>query len=197
MKEELREALSQRQKQSIVDPSLTPSAVLVPVYCREGEYYLLFTKRSERVRYHKGQFSFPGGTYEARDELLLNTALRESEEEIGLMPGDIEVLGELDDTATTTSGYIVSPFVVFIPWPYQFTVDKREIERIIEVPISALLDRSCLREETSVVAGETISQYFYHYQGDVIWGATARILTQFLNIIRLLVGDSGLECGSK
>jgi len=193
MKEELREALSRRQKRHIVDPGLTASAVLIPIYCRDGEYHILFTKRSETVKNHKGQISFPGGAYEDGDGSLLNTALRESAEEIGLRASDVEVLGELDDTVTTVSSYIVSPFVVVIPWPYQFKVDEREIERIIEVPISALLDKSCLREETSVEDGEAVSQYFYHYRGDVIWGATARILTQFLDILRGVVGDTGLE----
>lgn len=196
MKEKLRQALAQRQKQHIVDTSLTPSAVLVPIYCREGEYYILFTKRSEKVKNHKGQISFPGGTYENGDGSLLNTALRESDEEIALMARDVEVLGELDDTVTIVSSYIVSPFVVVIPWPYQFKVDGKEIERIIEVPISALMDKSCLREETSMVEGEAVDLYYYHYRDEVIWGATARILTQFLDIIRRVVGDTGLECGS-
>ena len=197
MKEKLQQALAQRQKQHIVDTSLTPSAVLVPIYCREGEYYILFTKRSETVKNHKGQISFPGGTYEDGDGFLLNTALRESVEEIGLRVGDVEVLGELDDTVALVSNYIISPFVGFIPWPYRFKVDEREIERIIEVPISALLDKSCLREETGVEDGEAVSQYFYHYRGDVIWGATARILTQFLDILRRVVGDKGLEYKSE
>ena len=197
MKEKLREALSQRQKRHIVDPSRTPSAVLIPVYHRDGEYYLLFTKRSETVKNHKGQISFPGGTYEDGDGFLLNTALRESVEEIGLRASDVEVVGELDDTVARVSNYIISPFVGFIPWPYRFKVDGREIERIIEVPISALLDKNCLREETSVEDGETVGQYFYHYRGDVIWGATARILTQFLDILRGVVGSVGLGCESE
>ena len=193
MKEELRAALAQRQKQHIVDPKLTLSAVLIPIYHREGEYYLLFTKRSETVKNHKGQISFPGGAYEDKDGSLVNTALRESMEEIGLAASDVEVLGELDDTVTVTTKYIVSPFVVVIPWPYQFKVDGKEIERIIEVPISALLDKNCLREEAVVIDGESVAQYFYDYQDEVIWGATARILTQFLDILRRVLGDKGLE----
>lgn len=196
MKEKLRAALARRQKQYIVDTSLTPSAVLIPIYCREGEYYILFIKRSEKVKNHKGQVSFPGGTYEDGDGSLLNTALRESDEEIGLMARDVEVLGELDDIVTTTSSYIVSPFVVVIPWPYRFKVDGWETERIIEVPISALMDKSCLREDTSVVEGEAVDLYYYHYRDEVIWGATARILTQLLDIIRRVVGERGLECSS-
>ena len=169
MKEKLRAALARRQKQHIVDTSLTPSAVLMPIYCREGEYYILFIKRSEKVKNHKGQVSFPGGTYEDGDGSLLNTALREADEEIGLMARDVEVLGELDDIVTTTSSYIVSPFVAYIPGSYQFKVDEWEIEELIEVPVAAILDRSCLRQETKIEDGKAVTSFSYHYYGHVIW----------------------------
>jgi len=193
MKERLREALSQRQKRRIIDASRTRSAVLLPIYCRGREYYILFVRRSERVTHHKGEISFPGGTCEESDRSLLDTAVRESAEEIDLMAGDVEVLGELDDTVTATTNYIVSPFVVVIPWPYQFSADGEEIDEVIEVPIAALLDKDCLRKETKVVDGETVTFYFYHYRGDMIWGATARILTQFLGIFRQAVENTGSE----
>ena len=178
----LREALSQRQKQHINDAKLVPSAVLVPIYYKQGQYHILFTQRTERVKEHKGQISFPGGARQEGDKTLLDTALRESAEEIGLAPGQVKILGELDDTITTTSNYIVSPFVGVIPWPYKFQVDGWETEAIIEAPISALLDKDCLREETEIKSGRAVSSYFYHYQGKVVWGATARILHQFLDI---------------
>ena len=184
MKQKLRQVLSQREKQHIFDASRIPSAVLLPIYYKQGEYYILFTKRTEKVKDHKGQISFPGGAYEKRDGTLVNTALRECAEEIGLMAEAVEVLGELDDTATTTSNYIISPFVAVIPWPYPFKVDEYEAEEIIEVPISALLDKNSLHHETEIVDGEVTISYFYHYQGRVIWGATARILNQFLDIFR-------------
>ena len=183
MEQRLRQALSQRQKRRITDANRVLSAVLVPIYQKQGEYYILFTQRTEKVKDHKGQISFPGGAYEEKDGRLVNTALREAAEEIGLMPGDAEVLGELDDTATIGSGYIISPFVAAIPWPYQFKLDEWETDEIIEVPISALLDKDCVRQETDVLDGQVIPAYFYHYQGKVIWGATARILNQFLDIL--------------
>ena len=182
MEQRLREALSRRQKQRIIDAKRVPSAVLVPIYYKQGQYYILFTKRTEKVREHKGQISFPGGAYEEGDGSLLTTALRECAEEIGLVPGEVQVLGELDDTITATSSYIISPFVGLILWPYQFKVDGWETEEIIEVPISALQDKDCLHQETEVIDSEAVTSYFYHYQGRVIWGATARILYQFLDI---------------
>jgi 8-oxo-dGTP pyrophosphatase MutT (NUDIX family) len=181
VKQRLRQLLSQRQRRHIVDASRVSAAVLVPIYCKQGEYYLLFTKRTQKVKEHKGQISFPGGAREG-EEILVNTALRECAEEIGLMAEEVEILGELDDTLSITSNYIISPFVALIPWPYQFKVNREEIEELIEVPISALLDSSYQRQETEIIEGEAVISYFYNYQGKVIWGATARILSQFLDI---------------
>ena len=189
MKQRLRQALSQRQKRHIVDASGMPSAVLLPIYYKQGQYYILFTKRTGKVKEHRGQISFPGGAYQDGDRTLVDTALRECAEEIGLMADRVEVLGELDDTVTRTTGYIISPFVAIIPWPYPFKVDQWETEEIIEVPISALLDKSSLRQETKIIEGKTVTSYFYHYQGRIIWGATARILNQFLDIFARVIGD--------
>jgi len=189
MKQRLKQALSQRKKQLIIDNSRVLSAVILPIYYKDGEYYILFTKRTEKVKYHKGQISFPGGAYEEKDRTLLNTSLRECDEEIGLKAEDVEILGELDDTATTTSSYIISPFVAIISWPYQFKLDDYEAEEIIEVPISALLAENSLHLETETIDGEIFPSYYYHYQGNVIWGATARILNQFLDIYSQVIGE--------
>jgi len=165
------------------------SAVLLPIYYKEGQYYLLFIKRTEKVREHKGQISFPGGAYQEGDRTLVDTALREGTEEIGLVADIVEILGVLDDTSTVTSNYIISPFIAFIPWPYQFKIDREEVEEIIVVPILALLDKDCMRQEIETIDGKAVTSYFYHYQGRVIWGATARILNQFLNIFAQVMED--------
>lgn len=184
----LKKALIQRQKQHIVDASRVSSAVLIPVFSIKLEYYILFTKRTEKVRDHKGQISFPGGAYEEQDGSLINTALRECTEEIGLTADLVEVLGELDDMYTLGTNYVITPFVAVIPWPYQLKIDPTEVEKIIEVPISALLDKKCLSQGTDMLNGESITTYYYRYQGEVIWGATARILNQFLDIWAEVVG---------
>ncbi len=191
MLQRLKQALSQRQKSHIVDASRVSSAVLIPIYYKQGDYYILVTKRTETVKDHKGQISFPGGAYEEQDGTLVNTAVRECTEEIGLAAEAIELLGELDDFLTTTSSYIISPFVAAISWPYPFKVDPIEVEEIIEVPISALLDKDCLRQETDTLDGQVITAYFYDYQGKVIWGATARILNQFLDIWTQVMKNTG------
>jgi 8-oxo-dGTP pyrophosphatase MutT (NUDIX family) len=181
MKERLKQILSRREKSNINDSGLVRSAVLVPIYYKEGQYYVLLTKRAETVKYHKGQISFPGGACEERDEEPGSTALRECAEEIGLAEG-VELLGELDDVATFGSGYIISPFVAFVPWPHTLELDPTEVDRVVEMPLSALLGKDSLRRETRVLEGKRVTTYAYHYQGQVVWGATARILKQFLDI---------------
>ena len=143
------------------------------------------------MEYHKGQISFPGGAYEEQDGTLVNTALRECAEEIGVATEAVELLGELDDAFTITSGFIISPFVAGIPWPYPLKADPTETKEILEIPISALLDKDCLRPTTQVVLGREITTDAYCYQGNVIWGATARILNQFLDIYTQVMKDTG------
>jgi len=179
--EKLRESLTRRQKRAITDEKLIPSAVLVPIYNKEGQCHILFTQRTEKVKEHKGQISFPGGARQD-GESLLETALRESREEIGLSPADVEVLGELDDTVTMFSNYIVTPFVGIIPWPHNLKADGWETDELIEVPITTLLDKKSREDKDEVIEGKTVTSYFYNYKGRVIWGATARILHQFLEL---------------
>jgi 8-oxo-dGTP pyrophosphatase MutT (NUDIX family) len=191
MEKKLKQALSKRQKVYISDPRRTPSAVLIPLYKKQGEYYILFIQRTDRVKDHKGQISFPGGAYEEGDDSLLQTALREATEEVGLASEDVEVLGELDDFRTIGSGYIISPFVARMPWPYELKVDEWETEEVIEVPLSALLDKNNIRQGRDILDGEEIIQYYYQYQDKVIWGATARILNHLLGILADIIKDEG------
>jgi 8-oxo-dGTP pyrophosphatase MutT (NUDIX family) len=164
--------------------------VLIPIYYQEGQHFILFTRRTELVHHHKGEISFPGGGYHKGDGTLLNTALRESFEEIGLAPGDVEVLGQLDDILTRGSPYIVSPFVGTILPDYKFTVSDFEIAEIFQVPISALLKDGCRREEPVVtLGGRQLIPYVYAYEGKLIIGATARILKQFLDIYSQTTGQ--------
>jgi 8-oxo-dGTP pyrophosphatase MutT (NUDIX family) len=182
MERELREVLSQRQKRRITDASLNTSAVLVPIYYKQGQYYILFTKRTEELKRHKGQISFPGGAHQESDRTLVDTALRESAEEIGLAPERVKVLGELDDIRTETTNYIITPFVGLIPYPYQFKAGGNEVAEIIEAPIAMLMDKGILHQRKAVLGDKPMSFYVYKYRGRVIWGATAKILHQFLDV---------------
>jgi 8-oxo-dGTP pyrophosphatase MutT (NUDIX family) len=187
--EKLKELLSRRPKNRITDDRLVPSAVLLPIYYKEGEVNILFTRRTEKVSVHKRQISFPGGAHQEGDKSLLDTALRESAEEIGLAPDRVKILGELDDEVTVDTNYIVSPFVGLIPWPYDFKLDGWETDEVIEAPLPALLDEESWHHKTEVAAGREVIAYYYHYRGDVIWGATARILHQFLDIFTQAVKE--------
>jgi dephospho-CoA kinase len=176
----IRRALSARGKKVHQGKGLTPAAVLIPLYHEAGECYLVLTKRTETVNHHKGQISFPGGTWQPEDRSLMHTALRECWEEIGLQASDVQILGEMDDTATHITNFVITPFVGAIPRPHHFTPDPREVEEVICVPLKVLLDKGNFREEMELIGDEEVPQYFYHYGDRVIWGATARILKQFL-----------------
>lgn len=182
LKERIREVLSQYERQVILDRRLMPAAVLVPLFYKEEQYYTLFTRRTEQVEHHKGQISFPGGACDAEDKDYLATALRETFEEIGVRPEEVEVVGALDDIVTL-SGFRVSPFVGFIPYPYPFHINPLETAEILEVPLAALLDRRRFREERVFLEGKIVPQYFWEYNGNTIWGATAQIEKRFLDLV--------------
>jgi 8-oxo-dGTP pyrophosphatase MutT (NUDIX family) len=160
---------------------MKPSSVLVPLFEKEGEYNLLFTRRTDHLRNHPGQISFPGGGWEERDGSLLETALREAEEELGLEREHVKILGELDDMITSTQ-YRITPFVGLIPYPYEFRPNSHEIERLIEVPIRMLLDPSRLEVRYRTFFKTDVKVYYYHIGPEPVWGATARIVKHFLEV---------------
>jgi 8-oxo-dGTP pyrophosphatase MutT (NUDIX family) len=183
MEVELRKILAQRQKTYITDNSRVASAVLIPIYKKDEQYYIIFIKRTKKVKVHKGQISFPGGTRDKGDKTLLDTALREAEEEIGLRRKNVTLLGEMDDEITTTSNYIVTPFIALIPWPYNFTLQKVEVAKIISVPITSLMEKNSRKPDIEMLNGKKVDSFAYYYNGIRIWGATARILNKLLGII--------------
>jgi len=182
-KDNFKKILSRHSKQRINNKNLIKAAVLIPVYNLDGKYYLLFTKRTEMVETHKGDVSFPGGIYHEEDKSLLETALRETNEEIGISPDDVEILGELDDIDTSTN-FIISPFVGIVPYPYEYKISEMEIERLIHVPLEFLLKEENFWEELRNHNGENHKIYFYRHEGDIIWGATGKIVKNFLDLIR-------------
>jgi len=174
VKQQIEKILRHRKKKKITGENLKASAVLIPLFYNQGQYYILFTERSDEVNFHKGQVCFPGGTQEPSDSSLLQTALREIEEELSLKAKDVEILGELDDSVTLTSNYVISPFVAFIPHPYPLKADGREIREIFSVPLSFLMDEANFKQDS----------YAYEYEGHIIWGATAGILKQFMDLLK-------------
>jgi 8-oxo-dGTP pyrophosphatase MutT (NUDIX family) len=160
------------------------AAVLLPLTQVNGEWHLLFTRRTERVQSHKGQVSFPGGACDEGETTPEQTALREAEEEVGLRPADVKVLGRLSQLITVTS-FRVSPIVGIIPWPYTFKVAGIEVARVFTIPLLWLSDRNNYWEFP--FGGSDRSLIAYHpYDGELLWGATARMTVTFLKTIETL-----------
>lgn len=177
----LRDRLERRTRRVLPAEALAQAAVLVPLFWRDERLHVLFTKRTDKVSTHKSQISFPGGRAEPADENLAATALRESWEEIGLRPHDVKLLGTLDDTVTLKAMRI-TPFVGVIPYPYPFQVHADEVDYLIEVPLADFLDPARMRvEELPYPDGATRPVYFYTMGEEVIWGATARIVKEWLD----------------
>jgi 8-oxo-dGTP pyrophosphatase MutT (NUDIX family) len=175
--------LAQREvKRLPANHGLIRASVLIPLFCKDASYHCLFTKRSDKVKHHKGEISFPGGNYDTADADLRATALREAHEEVGVKPQDVEIIGTLDEIMTM-SGFIVSPFVGLISYPYPFIPSPEEIEEIILLPLAGFLAAGVLSEGYRTYNERTEKVAIYQSGGHVIWGATAKILRQFLELI--------------
>jgi 8-oxo-dGTP pyrophosphatase MutT (NUDIX family) len=179
-----------RQSLAAYEPALLPetggkrAAVLIPLYQHLDELYIVFTKRTDKVQTHKGEISFPGGAVEPLDQDLMHTALRETEEEIGLRADHIEVIGQLDDLITV-SDYHVSVFVGQLhshPAPYVWTLHEEEVAEVLEVPMSHLRDDACLVELPRQRNGVLTIQEGFLWGEHIIWGATGRMLHNFLEV---------------
>jgi len=176
-------ALALYPRRTVDRGDLVSAAVLVPI-TDHREPHLLFTKKTASVPHHRGQFSFPGGVVEESDASRVETALREAWEEIRLPVSAVEVLGLLDDTETRATPFIITPVVGIVTDHVDFVPDGREIERVLEVPLRVLRDPAIFHTETWERSGEPHLVHFYRVsEEDVIWGATARILKQFLSLL--------------
>jgi 8-oxo-dGTP pyrophosphatase MutT (NUDIX family) len=164
----------------------TPAAVLVPLLERAGALHLLYTQRSAGLPTHAGQIAFPGGRHVAGDGSLLATALRETEEEIGIARADVDVLGVLDPIHTFTSNFLITPFVARVPHPYPLRADPREVAEIFTVPLATLGDPATRVEETWTIDGHAVPVTAYRLDGRVIWGATQRITAALLDLLTAL-----------
>jgi 8-oxo-dGTP pyrophosphatase MutT (NUDIX family) len=160
------------------------AAVILPLINRNNKWNVIFTKRTESVDHHRGEFSFPGGLVEEQDRDSKSAALRETEEEMGVKKDDIWILGALSPELTAVSYFLIHPYVGILSRDVNFKINSQEIDRILEIPLEELLFMKDVREEIFEDKGRKFRVYFYNYHGDVIWGATGRILKQFLDIIR-------------
>ncbi len=159
------------------------AAVLVPIFDRDGELYVLFIKRSDRVMTHQGQVAFPGGRSDPEDADILTTALREAQEEVGLRPETVEVLGRLTSAATMTSNYFVTPFVGVIGVPTDLRADEHEVAEIFSVPIAVLRDPRFRGRFTWERNGSPQDYPAILYGEQPIWGLTLRIIEELLELL--------------
>ena len=188
MKEPLRRALAAYEPQSHDRPGAREAAVLLLLYERDDGVHLLFQRRSQRVLHHKGEISFPGGARDPGDTGPHHTALRETHEETGVDPAHVDLLGRIDDVVTT-SNYRVSPFVGWLDrWPYPFRYHEREVAELLEIGVAHLHDPASFVEDRRVLGGRDVVLPSYRYGEHLIWGATARMLTNFLDVWRIARG---------
>ena len=154
---------------------LKQAAVLMPLVQRENGLHMLFTQRALHLKHHPGQVSFPGGKYETTDPSLSFTALRETEEEVGINRNNIQLLGQLP-SLTTTSGYHVTPFIGFVKYIQPLIIDPNEVKVCFEAPFSFLLNSQNFSKQHLTANKKRHFTYCCAYQNHLIWGATALML---------------------
>ncbi len=169
-----------------IDPGARKGAVLVLLYPKGNELHTVLTLRQPYTGAHGGQVSFPGGKPEASDADLWHTALREAHEEIGFAHNDLMPIGMLTEVYIPPSRFLVSPFLAFVPYAPVFIAEPKEVARIIETPISCLLDESLIGEKSIhvQVVNATLSVKYFDIDGETVWGATAMMLSELAEIFR-------------
>jgi 8-oxo-dGTP pyrophosphatase MutT (NUDIX family) len=180
----LRARLAARAPQTRAEWEARPAAVLVPLYHDQEGWHVLFTQRTHLVEHHKGQVSFPGGRVDEADASRVETALREAEEEIGLRREAVTVLGQLDELLTVTQ-YRITPVVGVIPWPYSFVLSTVELSEVFGVPLKWLSDPAHLEVQyrDPLAPGPPVPVYYFRYGAFTIWGATARMVINLLEVV--------------
>jgi 8-oxo-dGTP pyrophosphatase MutT (NUDIX family) len=183
IKQHIRDCLAALEPRRLSNGFTREAAVLMPLMKWENQYHFLLTRRTEEVQTHKGQISFPGGMRE-NGETLANTALRETFEEVGIHPDRVEILGRFHDYISVTR-YRVTPFAGFVRRPFAIRPQATEVAEVLRVPFNTFLDRSRLRTEKRVVLGREEDVYYYSHGNHEVWGLTARIIKDFIEILSL------------
>jgi 8-oxo-dGTP pyrophosphatase MutT (NUDIX family) len=183
LRDQLADKLRSYVPQSAVATGRVPAAVLVPFFDKDGEPYVLFTKRTSHLQYHKGEISFPGGTREPEDLDLQQTALRELFEEIAIPAENVEILGSLDQIRTVSSMFLVVPYVGYLQSGTTYRMNEQEVEEILEVPFRHFENPEIFRREIRLVDQVPRNVYYYQWRNHTIWGLTARILKTLLDLV--------------
>ena len=164
------------------DVPFRKAAVIIPIFFKDQQAHLLFTKRTDKVGHHKGQISFPGGTHDSSDAHLQETAIRETWEEMGINKNDLNIIGSTDKFLTNTH-FLVTPFVAHFKYPYPFTINEDEIEHVIEVPLRHLISPDNFEMNQWEKDGILWDIHYYKFSGEMIWGVTGFLLSNFLSLV--------------
>lgn len=182
--EQLAHVLDERPRRRLAEADATVAAVLVPLQLVNDGIHLVYTRRARALPNHAGQVAFPGGVRDAgRDRDLVETALREAHEEIGIARGDVRLLGPLDDISTVSSRFVITPYVGLVPHPYTWVPCPREVDAVFSVALERLLAPDAERHELWDFDGQSVPIDFFPIDGHVIWGATHRITRNLLEVL--------------
>jgi 8-oxo-dGTP pyrophosphatase MutT (NUDIX family) len=175
------QSLRNYQPRSIDAAELRPAAVLVPISETPRGDHITLIERAAKLPTHGGEIAFPGGSVEPSDKDALAAALRETQEEIGVDPANVQIIGQLDQVSVAAR-YLVTPFIGIVSPSFSARPNELEVKSVMSIPVSALLNPKCCRAELVDAAGKPRAIYHFHYEGLDIWGATARILKQLLEV---------------
>lgn len=193
--QQISDKLSKQQSQDVINPfppdilkgTSRPAAVLIPMIREENKWHLLFIRRTNNHGdMHGGQVAFPGGGLEDRDKGIQETALRETQEELGINPKEIRILGKLNKFTTVTN-FLVTPFIGIVPWPYELTPAPEEVSRVFTIPLIWLDDpknREIVHRDLPNHQSVPVI-YFNEYKDEVLWGASARFTLELLRILSI------------
>jgi len=179
----LRKKLARYERRVVAAGSLTKSAVLIPIVKGASGLELLLTKRTDRVEHHKGQISFPGGACDPAEITPSETALRESQEEIGLPPSAVSLLGPMDDIQTP-SGFIITPVVGYIETLPPLHLNADEVAEVVLVPFEKFFDDTLRRSKSREVEGKIVEVFFYDVWKEPVWGATALFVKRLVDLLK-------------
>jgi 8-oxo-dGTP pyrophosphatase MutT (NUDIX family) len=172
------------EKIESLDEHRTKAAVLIPLFLKNKSWNVIFTRRSQTVQDHKGQVSFPGGAFEWLDKDLEATALRETEEEIGISSERIRILGRMNPFPSI-SNYLITPVVGLLEYPYKIKISVEEVDKVFSIPLNWLADKRNYEERDYLRPNNSIEKVLFYkeYEGELVWGITARILSRFINVL--------------